>query len=214
MEKSIETIWKEGFLSEDLLVAPKINDLYNQKSMSIIEKIKRMMRINIIAIVILSLVVLIWWYFLDVFYIGVLVFLLLNAFALFAKKQMDRMREVDQAASSYDYLKSFQGWIRTSMDNNTRVMRLFYPMMFLAAMATTWFSNDNESVLTEFFANRFPELAAWAGIPVVLLVAVFTVAAVMAFFADKIYRLDVNLVYGQVFKKLDEIILDMEELRA
>ena len=29
MEKSIETIWKEGFLEKDVLLAPKLNDLYN-----------------------------------------------------------------------------------------------------------------------------------------------------------------------------------------
>ena len=28
MEKSIESIWKEGFLKSDALVAPKLNDLY------------------------------------------------------------------------------------------------------------------------------------------------------------------------------------------
>ena len=38
MEKSIETIWKEGFMKDDALVAPKLNDLYNQKSANIIDK--------------------------------------------------------------------------------------------------------------------------------------------------------------------------------
>jgi len=40
MEKSIETIWKEGFLESDALVAPKLNDLYNQKSIHIVDKFK------------------------------------------------------------------------------------------------------------------------------------------------------------------------------
>jgi hypothetical protein len=31
MEKSIENIWKEGFLKNDALVAPTLNNLYNQK---------------------------------------------------------------------------------------------------------------------------------------------------------------------------------------
>ena len=56
MEKSIESIWKEGFLKKDALVAPKINDLYNQKSKHIVDKFKRMFKINLIAIVIFSLV--------------------------------------------------------------------------------------------------------------------------------------------------------------
>jgi len=51
MEKSIENIWKEGFLKNDALVVPKINNLYDQKSIHIIDKFKRMFKINLIAIV-------------------------------------------------------------------------------------------------------------------------------------------------------------------
>ena len=31
MEKTIEAVWKEGFVDDDALVAPKLNDLYNHK---------------------------------------------------------------------------------------------------------------------------------------------------------------------------------------
>jgi hypothetical protein len=51
MEKSIEAIWKEGFLNEKSLVAPKINDLYNQKSKDLVDRMKRMYRNNLIALV-------------------------------------------------------------------------------------------------------------------------------------------------------------------
>ncbi len=65
MEKSIENIWKEGFLKNDALTAPKINNLYNQKSIHIIDKFKRMFRINLISIVVGSLVFLIVSWFLQ-----------------------------------------------------------------------------------------------------------------------------------------------------
>ena len=42
MEKSIESIWKEGFLQKNAMVAPKLNNLYNKKSIHIIDKFKRM----------------------------------------------------------------------------------------------------------------------------------------------------------------------------
>ena len=38
MDKSIEQIWKNGFLNEDLLI-PKVKSLYNQKSISMVENI-------------------------------------------------------------------------------------------------------------------------------------------------------------------------------
>ena len=47
MEKSIETIWNKGFLDSDTLVVPKLNNLYNKKSKTITDKLKRMMKINI-----------------------------------------------------------------------------------------------------------------------------------------------------------------------
>ena len=37
MEKSIESIWKQGFLNSDVLVAPKLNNLYNRKSIHSID---------------------------------------------------------------------------------------------------------------------------------------------------------------------------------
>ena len=37
MDNSIETIWKKGFLNSDALIAPKLNNLYNQKSQNISE---------------------------------------------------------------------------------------------------------------------------------------------------------------------------------
>ena len=54
MEKSIETIWKDGFLDVNELIVPKLNNLYNQKSIHIIDKILRMGRINLIYIVLLA----------------------------------------------------------------------------------------------------------------------------------------------------------------
>jgi hypothetical protein len=52
MEKSIEHIWKTGFLDSKALVAPQVNDLYTRKSEHIIEKFKRMFRFNLKAIAI------------------------------------------------------------------------------------------------------------------------------------------------------------------
>ena len=60
MTKSIETIWKSGFVEEDALLAPQINNLYERKSIHTIDRFKRMFKINLIAIVIGSFVPLIW----------------------------------------------------------------------------------------------------------------------------------------------------------
>ena len=74
MEKSIENIWKEGFLKSDALVAPKINNLYNQKSIHIIDKFKRMFKINLIAIVAFSFIFLIVSFFVGIPLMGAIFF--------------------------------------------------------------------------------------------------------------------------------------------
>lgn len=63
MEKSIETIWKEGFMKNEALVGPKVTNLYNQKSIHFIDKYKRMFKTNLNAIAIGSVVVLVASFF-------------------------------------------------------------------------------------------------------------------------------------------------------
>ena len=102
MEKSIEAIWKEGFLSETSLVAPKINDLYNQKSKHLVDKMKRMFRVNLIAIVIISIVIPIVYYFVDAIWQGAAASILLLLTAWYYKRQMRNLKTLDQGATCLD----------------------------------------------------------------------------------------------------------------
>ena len=108
MKNSIEVIWKEGFLNEKSLVAPKINDLYNQKSKDLVDKMKRMYRINLIAIVIMSIVIPIVYYFLDVIWQGVAASILILLTVWYSKLQMRSLKTLDHGATSLDYLKSLR----------------------------------------------------------------------------------------------------------
>ena len=67
MEKSIEKIWTEGFLADDALIAPRVNNLYDQKSIHIIDKFTRMFKINLISIVVFSLLLLVVTYVVVIF---------------------------------------------------------------------------------------------------------------------------------------------------
>ena len=50
MEKTIEKIWKEGFLKEDELAAPRINNLYGRKSKHIVDNLMSTVKKNILGI--------------------------------------------------------------------------------------------------------------------------------------------------------------------
>ncbi len=213
MEKSIEIIWKEGFLKSDALVAPKVNDLYNQKSNNIIDRMIRMMRVNVIALIVFALAMLIYTVIIDIpIAIGVFVFLLFVAPAIYTKKQMEKVEEIDKNVSSYQYLKMFDHWLKDQISRNVMLSRFFYPTCILAASLMMWYSDGRESVMEEFLM-KFPDLLLIGGVPFYFIIGVLVASSLMAFFAERIYRWDLGIIYGRMFRKLEKIIADMEELR-
>jgi hypothetical protein len=209
MERSIESIWKEGFLESDALVAPKLNDLYNQKSKHIVDKLKRMFEINLYAIVIMAVVIWAGYALMGVPYAGFFIFLLLMGVFFLSRKQGKSLVNLNHGMSSYEYLTAFNNWMKAIISKNVTIMRFFYPLVFLASMAPIWYTFKSGDVTGKMLA----EVATIFGIPVIGWIVVLLIMGLMVIFGGKIYRWDVNLVYGKTFRKLEELISDMDELR-
>ncbi|WP_033958898.1 hypothetical protein [Psychroserpens jangbogonensis] len=218
MEKSIENIWKEGFLKNDALVAPKINDLYNQKSIHIIDKFKRMFRINLIAIVAFAFVFLIVTFFIGIPIMGIMFFVTLMALVIINKKLLNGLEEIDKGSNSYQYLKEFNNWIKMQVAINKRMSTFLYPIMFMSFILGFWFKDSEGSLLgkrlVDHIVLNFPDLYLIFGIPLIGIVIVVLILSLLAYFGGRIYKWDLNLVYGRVFKKLNEILADLESLRT
>lgn len=212
MEKSIESIWKEGFLDNKAMVAPKLNNLYNQKSIHIIDKFKRMFKINLNALVVFSFVVLVASFFVKIPVMGVLMFILFNVIVIVNKKLFKGLSAIDKNVSSYQYLKSFDDWMKEQISINVKMSRFIYPYIFLAMVLGFGFSNPFRETLYRVFGNH--EFYLVYGIPVFWVLAALVIIFLLAIFGGRIYKWDLNLVYGRVLKKLDELISDMEDLRA
>ena len=213
MKNSIEVIWKEGFLNEKSLVAPQINDLYNQKSKGLVDKMKRMYRVNLIALVVMAIVFPIWYYFLDAFWQGIAASVLLLLTAWYSKRQKRSIKTLNQGATSLEYLKSFDRWLKDSMSKNEKVLRFTYPLYFLIAMSTigsAW--NKSEKPIAEIRRN-FPDLIFVGNFPLFALIIAGIATLLILYFSKRIYRWDVRLVYGRVFGKLEETIAEMEKLK-
>ncbi|MFY0652610.1 MAG: hypothetical protein JXQ96_11280 [Cyclobacteriaceae bacterium] len=210
MEKSIESIWKEGFLQSDALIAPTINNLYEQKSKHVIDKLTRMFKVNLIALVIMAVAIMVIYYFIDAVWQGVVIAVMLFALTWYSKRQMTGIKMINKGASSYDYLKAFDSWLKELMSKNVKIMRLFYPMTFLIAASTVWFAGSNEAIITK----AFPDIILVWDMPLFGLIGALIISLIMAYFSDKLYRWDVRLVYGRVFDKLEETIVEMEKLRG
>jgi hypothetical protein len=218
MEKSIELIWKEGFLQNDALVAPKINRLYSQKSIHIIDQFKRMFRINLIAIVAFSTLFLIASYFIGIPVMGTIFFVTLMVLVIINQRLLRNLGKIDKGNSSYTYLKSFKHWMDQQIEVNKRLSTLLYPIFFMAFVLGFWFKDAEGLPLGERLVAKlltsFPEMTLVYGVPLTgILIAVFVVG-LLAYFGGRIYQWDLNIGYGNVIKKLDELIADIEDLNS
>ena len=217
MEKSIETIWKEGFIKNDALVAPKLNDLYNQKSIDIVEKFKRMYKINRIAIVAFAILIMPLSYITRMIYMGIPMSLLFIAVTIIAQKFSKKLDTIDKNTSSYEYLSSFDKWVKDMIALNSKLSTFMYPYVFMAMALGFWFIDIEGTILGDRFLNgfvsEFPTTYLVNGFPILLLIPFFLVIGILAFFGGKIGKWDINLVYGGILNKLEDLLSDMEELR-
>jgi hypothetical protein len=218
MEKSIESIWKEGFLNSNEFIAPKVNNLYSKKSEHIVDKFHRMFKINLIAIVVGSFFMMWMAWAVDIPYMGVGLFVLANMLAFINSKLLKGLDKIDKNVNSYHYLKTFDSWLKEMISYNQKFARVFYPFAILSVAAGFWFGSFGGDIpgdlLVMELKNSFPEMILLFGFPLYLVLGLLLLLAVLAVSAGRIYSWDLNLVYGRLFKKLDEILADMEELRV
>ena len=217
MEKSIETIWKEGFLTNDALVAPKLNDMYNQKSQHIIEKFKRMYRININAIIVFALLLLPFTYITNMPYMGIPMFFIFCFVIVFSLKFKKKLYTIETTQNSYQYLQSFNEWVKEMVSFNTKMSRYLYPTIFVALGLGFWFGSIGGDIPGEVFVSEllveYPTMTVLFGLPLFMIIGGVVLISLLAYFGGKIGQFDLNLVYGRILRKLDEMLSDMEELR-
>jgi len=218
MEKSIETIWKEGFLEGDALVAPKLNDMYNQKSHHIIDKFKRMYKTNLIAIVALAFIILAVSITSEMVYMGILMFLLFNVLVMISIKHKNRLEKIDTSLNSYQYLKSFDSWMKEILSVNAKMNRFVYPYIFLSMIIGFWFGGMGGNIPGEEFVNSllvdYPNTYLFMGLPLFGIIGVVFVLFILSFFGARIGKFDFDIVYGRILKKVYELLADMEDLRS
>jgi len=212
MKNSIEVIWKEGFLNEKSLMTPKINDLYNQKSRGLIDKMKRMYRNNIIALVVMAIIFPVIYYFADVIWQGVAVSILMLLTVWYSKRQKRSFMTMDHGATSLDYLKSFDRALKDALLKGEKVSRFTYPLYFLIGISIIWSAWDKGSQTSKVY-QEYPDITFIGSVPLFAWAAVAVVTVLIFYFSGRIFRWDVRLMYGRVFDKLEETIAEMEKLK-
>ena len=114
---------------------------------------------------------------------------------------------------SYHYLKAFQGWLKNRMARSKRLQRHLYAVTFIA-LAIGMGESAGGQPLIRLIVESNPGLRLVYGVPLILIVGVVVIAIVVELFGGAIFDFDVNTVYRNVFRKLDEMVAEMEELRG
>lgn len=212
MTKSIEKMWKEGFIKEPELAAPKVNSIYERKSQNLVDKMLHMFNLNIKAIIIGSFVMLALMTAIGAPFLGIYICCLLVPLVVIAKKELAKSYNLSKGQSSYEYITNFNCWLQDSIAKYSQYYKVFYPMLFIG-MATQAVLSDAGGQIILLLTEKFPTEHMVFNLPYYLLLLLVILTLVIARSSEALYRFDLNLVYGNQFNKLKELIADMEELR-
>ena len=208
MENSIEMIWKQGFLNESSLVAPKVNDLYNRKSIQVVDKIKQRIKNYRTFNCALLLAILVADYFLNALWYGIAFCAMAIFMMWYTSRIVKSLKTLDQGVSSYDYLKSFDAHLKDIFAKFGKIVRFSLPLYCLIGFCGMWAIWGKLGLFAKL-QHQHPtaNITLWA-----LGYLAFWMLIVILF-AGKMYKWEVRIVYGRLFGKLEETIAEMDKLK-
>ncbi|WNW03015.1 hypothetical protein RRF68_06350 [Tenacibaculum sp. HL-MS23] len=204
MEKSIEKIWNEAFIKEEALIAPKINNLYNQKSKSVISKIKRAYEIDNKGLIPMAVIVAVGMTLFSEAIIGFYGAFLIVCLYFFNKNLLKKFKTIDVTSDNLTYLKKYKNIINVIMKATKKLFVFAIPLAVLSIFALA-FTIKEKSFLSKFISSDTSFLKI---IGVGLLVAL-----VVSIIGRIVYAISTKIVYASLISKLDAIIIEMQDLK-
>lgn len=205
MEKSIEKRWNEAFINEQSLIAPKINDIYNQKSKSVINKIKRTYEFDNKGLLPMAGIVVIGGILLSETIIGAYGAFLILSLYFFNTRLLKRFKAIDVKSDNLTYLKNYRSVIN-SISKATKKLFIFAIPLAIVSIFALAYSVKEKSFLSNYISNETSFLGI---LGVGLMVAIAT--AMIGYF---VYTISTKVLYHSLISKLDDIIKEMEDLKT
>ncbi len=204
MEKSIEKIWNEAFIDEQSLIAPKINNLYNQKSQSLINKIKRTYETDNKGLIPMAILVAVGMTLFSEAIIGFYGAFLILCLYFFNTRLLSQFNNIDVKSDNLTYLKEYKTVINTVIKASKKLFIFAIPLAVLSIFALA-FSIKEKSFLSKFISSdtSFIEVIGIG----------FIVALIVSVIGIIVYTISTKILYGTHISKLDSIIKEMEELK-
>lgn len=201
MEKSIKTIWKEGFEAETKLTAPAIANLYDKKSKLITQKINKRTKKDNLSLLPVALVISAILVFMGEYFLAVYNAILLVVLFFVNKKMLNDLKSIHIQDKTYDYLINYKKQVKKIIKSSTWIAGLGFPMVIIPAY---WvFFQDTKVML------KLEQMDSILAIMLVVgLVLLFSIVAISG------YKLSNKIVYGNLLERLESTIEDMEELMS
>ena len=215
MEKSIEKIWKEGFINQSVSF-PKIENITELKSIYFIDQFKRKYINNLLALMATGIVILFAFVLGGIPFIGLMMFVLFSSLTFLGKQDLDRLDRLDKGSNSYDYLKSFDLWLKQLLIRFALFYKIWLPLAFMGFMFALLESNLFVPFLGETLMERIVKNSGdyvWAGLPVFWVLGIALIALLLSYFSDRLLQLEVKAIYGGLIKRLDSLLEELEKLR-
>jgi hypothetical protein len=149
---------------------------------------------------------------------GVPMFIGMNVLVLLNKRLLNSLKLVDKCENTYDYLNAFDSWLKSQINTNKNFARFFYPFVFLSIITGFWMKKSGSQRIGDHTVQKllltYPDLQLVGGVPVVGVLGALLIVGILALLAGRIYEWDLKIIYGRLFKKFDELLADIKELRA
>ena len=94
-----------------------------------------------------------------------------------------------------------------------RLQRHIYAVTFIALAIGIGESAVGQLAIRQIVESN-PGIRLVYGVPLILIVGIVVIAIVVELLGGVIFDFDVNTVYRSVFRKVDEMVAEMEELRG
>ncbi|KAB1155355.1 hypothetical protein F7018_12845 [Tenacibaculum aiptasiae] len=205
MEKSIEKIWTEAFINEQSLIAPKINNLYNQKSKSIINKIKRTYEIDNKGLIPMAIIVVIGMTLLSEVIIGLYAAFLILCLYFFNSNQLKKFKDIDVKSDNLSYLKQYRYIINIIMKSTKKLFVFAIPVAVLSIFILAY-NLKEKSFLSKFISSDTSLLK--------MISVGFLIAVCVSVIGFVVYNISTKILYATQISKLDDLIKEMDQLKT
>ena len=209
MNKSIDSVWEKGFTGDMQLSEPQISDLYNQKSNNLVDKFEALFVANHKWVIIGACLCCLVLSVIGAPILGAIVCLMLLGLVYFGKQQLKSLQAIHKEQSCLDYLKSFDAWLESAIEQYTRVYRLFYPVLFTLCALRFVISDAIQEVLGDLSIRT-----STGQLELGVYLVIGGGSLLLGLFGGRIYRMDVNLIYGAEIKKLKALIAELQALKT